>query len=489
MGKDKIQKDQKKFFNEHSEVETELTHLSPLLDQYANRQQYEGFEWIQDRHTILDYGCGTATSIDRFLIDRDPQNYEFIGVDIADKAIEKAKQKYPKYRFYPIKDNRIEHVENNSTDAAYIIHVLHHSTDHKQYISELFKKLKPGGKLLINDLSSRNPIINLGRAVFGLMPSFVKSKFSNDLVVNDSIPDKYPVDVDKTVSILRDVGFKINKVGHAHLFFFLFLWLDNFASISTNPILNRIYRGLISFEDFLLQYKFFQKYAELFYIYATKPNSDEDINVPESGDYSSSFNRYIYESIPNNSKVLDVGCWNGNLGQKLTQEKNCEVDGLDVNDKKLEEAKSKGYLKTFNVNLNNSNYQLDEIDSKYDVIVFADLLEHLVDPQKALEKFRTKLNKNGIIVISLPNVAFALNRFNLLLGKWNYTEFGTLDKTHLKFFTISTVKKLVKDSGYKIKKVRPYNQFGILEKMKFLLEISPELFAYQILLVAKNNGK
>lgn len=485
----KIQKDQKKFFNEHSDVETVLTHHSPLLDSYANKEQYEGFEWIENSHTILDYGCGTATSVDRFLFDRDPNKYKFIGVDIADKALGKAKIKYPNYEFYPIENNKLDQVADKSIDAAYIIHVLHHSTDHEKYINEIYKKLKPNGKLLLNDLSSKNPIINLGRATFGAMPKFVKNKFSNDLVVNDSIPDKYPVDVDFTVKILKDAGFKIVKVGHAHLFFFLFLWLDNFAKFSNNKIIAAIYKQIIKFESFLLQFDFFKKYAELFYIYAIKPDAENKLNVPESGDYSSSLNQYVYNLVPENSKCLDVGCWNGNLGAKLISDKNCKVEGIDVNDKMLKLAKDKGYDSVYNINLNDSDSDLDSINTKYDVIIFADLLEHLIDPEKALTLFKEKLSENGIIIISLPNVAFILNRFNLLFGKWDYREFGTLDKTHLKFFTIKTVINLVKKAGYKIKKVKPYNQFGILEKMDILLEISPELFAYQIIVVASKNGK
>ena len=175
------------------------------------------------------------------------------------------------------------------------------------------------------------------------------------------------------------------------------------------------------------------------------------------------------------------------MGQKLITDRNCKVDGIDVNESMLREAKEKGYINTYKINLNDSGYSLDSIKKKYDVIIFADILEHLIDPQKALLNFRSKLKDKGIIIISLPNVAFILNRLNLLLGKWNYREFGTLDKTHLKFSTIKTARELVQSSNYKILKVQPYNQFGILENMKFLLKLSPELFAYQIIVVATKN--
>lgn len=491
----KVQKDQKQFFNEYSDVHTKLVYPNKTIDKYIHKEQYSGFQWLSDSKNILDYGCGTGTSIDRFMAVNKtaPKSYSFIGVDIADKAIKRAKAKYPNYQFHAISNNNLEKVDDESIDAAYIIHVLHHSKDHEKMLKEVHNKLKPNGKLLINDLSSRNLLIKLGRNAFGFMPKFIKSKFTNDLVVNDSIPDKYPVDIEKTIELIEKVGFKIKKIEYGHLFFFLFVWIDNIARISNFEPLRRFYELLIKLENYLLKFKPFQKHAELFYIKAMKENpsktDQQNLNVPISGNYSDSFNKYVFKQVPKNSYCLDVGCWDGNLGEKLIQEKNCKVDGLDVAPQMLEVAKNRGYKKTFSINLNDSSHNLNEIEDKYDVIIFADLLEHLIDPQKALENFRTKLKKDGKIIISLPNVAFALNRFNLLMGKWNYKEFGTLDKTHLKFFTIETAKDLVKNSGYKLQKVQPYNQFGILEKLKFLTDIAPSLFAYQILLVAKKNEK
>lgn len=488
---DKIQKDQKQFFNDYAMVDEGLPIYTNVVDGYINKEQHEGFKWIENCRIILDYGCGTATSIDRFFSSKRPiNNYHFIGVDIADLAVKKAQEKYPRYEFYTTEGAAIPQVENSSLDAAYIIHVLHHSKNHRAFFDEIYSKLKPGGKLLINDLSSNNPIINLGRLVFGSMPKFIKMKFSRDLFVEDEIPDKYPVSIRKTVNKLEKAGFRIIKVGYGHLFFFVFTWIDNFRIISNYKFVESLYKFLISVENNLLKLKFFQSLAELFYVYAVKPDAMNELNIPASGDYSASFNRYVYAAVPPNTKCLDVGCWNGNLGHQLVRHKNCVVDGIDVQDDMLAVSKKRGYTQTFNINLNNDNYSLSEIHGSYDVIVFADILEHLINPDKTLENFKSKLHRDGIIIVSLPNVAFILNRLNLLLGRWNYTEFGTLDKTHLKFFTIETARKLLSGAGYKVIEIQPYNQFGILEKMNFIFRHFPTLFAYQILLVARNkNGQ
>lgn len=209
-------------------------------------------------------------------------------------------------------------------------------------------------------------------------------------------------------------------------------------------------------------------------------------NKPQSGDYSNSYNLTVFNNIAENSVCLDVGCWVGNLGSLLIDKKNCTVDGIDFKQEVLDEALAKGYKNVFKVNFNNENYSLDKIPNNYyDYIIFADVLEHLIDPSLVIEVLKAKLKPSGKILISLPNVAFLLNRVLLALGKWEYKEFGTLDKTHLRFFTISSGSKFVTNAGYKIIKVEPYNQFGILRYIKPLDSIFPSLLCYQFLLLAE----
>lgn len=210
------------------------------------------------------------------------------------------------------------------------------------------------------------------------------------------------------------------------------------------------------------------------------------LNVLKSGDYSTSLNREVYDKVPINSIVLDVGCWNGNLGARLIKDKACTVDGLDADSNQLVRAKERGYRNTYLVNLNSENPDFTSIQGPYDVIVFADVLEHLVNPAEVLVGLKKKLKPEGKIIVSLPNVAFILNRLNLLLGKWNYTEFGTLDKTHLRFFTLESGLSLVEKAGFQNAQVIPYNQFGILAKLHLLTRLVPKMIAYQFLVVATN---
>lgn len=202
----------------------------------------------------------------------------------------------------------------------------------------------------------------------------------------------------------------------------------------------------------------------------------------QSSDYRTSVNRHVFGAVPKRARCLDVGCWNGNLGRMLIEEKGCQVDGVDFVPEILAEAQSVGYEKTFQMNLNGASLDGNAIDKRYDVIIFADVLEHLANPQKVLEFFSGFLEPEGKIIISLPNVAFLLNRLQLLCGKWEYKDFGILDKTHLRFFTLASGQQLVKDAGLRVLSVRPYNQFGVLRYLD--PPVLPNLFAYQFLITA-----
>lgn len=207
--------------------------------------------------------------------------------------------------------------------------------------------------------------------------------------------------------------------------------------------------------------------------------------VLKSGDYSLSFNNEVYNEISLGANCLDVGCWSGNLGLKLIQSKNCRVSGIEINETAGLKAIESGYEKIYKLNLNSDQLNVQELIGGYDFVIFADVLEHLINPEEVLRLLKDFVAPTGKIIISLPNVAFLQNRINLLLGNWNYREFGTLDKTHLKFYTFSTAKKLVENAGYKVLEVRGYNQFEPLKTLEPLKKVFPKLLSYQILVVAQ----
>lgn len=203
--------------------------------------------------------------------------------------------------------------------------------------------------------------------------------------------------------------------------------------------------------------------------------------------YDRSFNRQIFEAVENNSICLDVGSWTGNLGKALIDEKNCIVDGIDYNKKALEQAINNGYRKTFLVDLNNDG--LDRhIEEKYDFIICADVLEHLVNPDVILSQLKPFVKSHGQILISVPNIAFIQQRLKLLFGIFEYDlKGGIMDATHLRFFTLSSIKKLCTDAGYDVVKSFGYAQVKrkVFSFLSPLAKTWPRLFAFQFLLRVK----
>ncbi|MEK9155707.1 MAG: class I SAM-dependent methyltransferase [Patescibacteria group bacterium] len=190
-------------------------------------------------------------------------------------------------------------------------------------------------------------------------------------------------------------------------------------------------------------------------------------------------NSSVYGLVPDNFSVLDVGCWSGSLGVKLIREKKCEVDGIDNCDRALQLAQKRGYRRVFRVDLN----QIKDPgigENQYDVIVFADVLEHLLFPKEVLFYYLKHLKKNGFIVVSLPNIGFILYRLKLLLGFFDYKEIGVMDKTHVKFYTLKTMRELFKEVDLKIIKTTRHNEvasrFFFFHILKY---IWPTLFTLQ----------
>ncbi|MBI4021183.1 MAG: class I SAM-dependent methyltransferase [Candidatus Aenigmarchaeota archaeon] len=152
----------------------------------------------------------------------------------------------------------------------------------------------------------------------------------------------------------------------------------------------------------------------------------------------------IARMIPARSTVLDVGCSSGYLGTLLAG-RDCRLIGVDNDRPALKQAK--GYARTFLLDLEKG---LPPLKEKVDVIVFADVLEHLARPDQVLKAYARFLKPGGRVIVSIPNVANLYVRLKLLAGQWNYEDVGILDRTHLRFYTRATARDFLSACGYEI---------------------------------------
>ncbi len=173
-------------------------------------------------------------------------------------------------------------------------------------------------------------------------------------------------------------------------------------------------------------------------------------NLFDPADKNNSWNQ-LYKYVPEGSHVLDVGCSSGNFGHVLINEKKCEVVGLDIDKDDVARAK-KVLTKAFVRNIERDS--VSDLGT-FDVVVFADVLEHLLDPIAALEKVKALLKPTGRIVFSIPNMAHASVRIMLLKGFFEYTPIGVLDRTHLHYYDEIEVKHVFAGAQLKIAEISP----------------------------------
>lgn len=175
----------------------------------------------------------------------------------------------------------------------------------------------------------------------------------------------------------------------------------------------------------------------------------------------------MLSQVPTNATtVLDVGCGAGAFGAGLKSAwsragKPLTVWGLELDSS----AAARATEVLDRVLVGEAEKLVAELPpGHFDVIVLNDILEHVVEPGDLLRMLRPLLKPAGCMVSSVPNVRHFPNVVELVVhGRWEYTDEGILDRTHLRFFTRSSMIALFADCGFTVESVTGINPTGSLK--------------------------
>lgn len=159
----------------------------------------------------------------------------------------------------------------------------------------------------------------------------------------------------------------------------------------------------------------------------------------------------IVQSIPPASRVLDVGTGSGALGRYLKNMR-CHVDGITYSDEEAALARY-DYARLEVIDLERTPPSALFSDQRYDVIVCADILEHLRNPAEILRDLRSLLSHNGCLLLSIPNATYQGVIFELMAGRFVRTREGILDTTHVNFYDRRGLTRMVEAAGFNIQTV------------------------------------
>ncbi len=192
-------------------------------------------------------------------------------------------------------------------------------------------------------------------------------------------------------------------------------------------------------------------------------------------------------------RVLELGCATGYMSQ-VFRDRGCQVVAVELDARAA--ARALKYCERVIVG------DLDVMDlgqvlggARFDVVVAADVLEHLKEPPAVLQAVRKCLRPGAYVVACIPNVAHGSVRLALLRGEFPYSERGLLDRTHLRFFTRQTIEQLFENAGYEIRHLErqdmpieasevPFDAAAIPPGVLEALSRDPDALTYQFIVVA-----
>jgi 2-polyprenyl-3-methyl-5-hydroxy-6-metoxy-1,4-benzoquinol methylase len=199
------------------------------------------------------------------------------------------------------------------------------------------------------------------------------------------------------------------------------------------------------------------------------------------------------EAVPDNARVLDLGCAGGYVGATLRRRRGCHVTGVD----RFPLAPGVELDVFIRHDLNDGVPPVDF--RNYDYVLILDVIEHLASPEAFVDQLRAALtlSPSTTLLVSTANIGFFINRLMLLAGQFNYGKRGILDLTHTRLFTFASFRRLFEQGGFRVRQVRgipgPFALvFGdgalgraITAVNRTLTRIARGLFSYQMFFVVE----
>lgn len=197
----------------------------------------------------------------------------------------------------------------------------------------------------------------------------------------------------------------------------------------------------------------------------------------------------VVRLVGRDQRVLELGCSAGHMS-RVFKDRGCQVVGVELDAQAANAARS-WCEAVYVANLDDPDWvQLLKDEAPFDVVVAADVLEHLRDPRTCLAQLRRLLKSEGRIVLSTPNIAHGGVLAGLLQGQFNYRATGLLDSTHIHFFTQKSLCDALEAEGFVIEHLSPveagadHPEFinywqSLPQELRLALEKTPDAKAFQ----------
>ena len=190
--------------------------------------------------------------------------------------------------------------------------------------------------------------------------------------------------------------------------------------------------------------------------FSTAGNIEVPASFGSGSPYRLKFDRFSSHSVilsclsnGRGQRLLDVGAAQGDFAQ-LLEERQYEVTAIEGDPRLAAIAQTK-CTRVIKADL---DQPIQDFGGPFDVILSADVLEHLRNPLKVLTEINRQLKPGGSVIISVPNSTHLWVRMQMCLGRFEYAERGILDKTHLRFFTLRSFQALLHAAGLEATELR-----------------------------------